>query len=65
MRGLVANAAVAALDLRDQAATEPLQILVSYLQDKQLLLVLDNCEHLLEAAGELVAEVLRAVQVCG
>src|ERR1700693_4047252 len=58
--GLVANAAVAALDLRDQAATEPLQILVSHLQDKQLLLVLDNCEHLVEAAGQLVAEVLRA-----
>src|SRR6202158_4203834 len=58
--GLVANAAVAALDLRGQAATEPLQILVSHLQDKQLLLVLDNCEHLVEAAGQLVAEVLRA-----
>jgi predicted ATPase/DNA-binding CsgD family transcriptional regulator len=58
--GLVANAAVAALDLRDQAAMEPLQILVSYLRDKELLLVLDNCEHLLDAAVELVAEVLRA-----
>src|ERR1700730_5453839 len=58
--GLVANAAVAALDLRDQAATEPLEILVSYLQDKKLLLVLDNCEHLLDAAAALLAEVLRA-----
>src|SRR6202521_2198199 len=58
--GLVANAAVAALDLRDQAAMEPLQILVSYLQEKQLLLVLDNCEHLLEASAALVAEVLRS-----
>src|SRR6202165_2613873 len=57
--GLVANAAVAALDLRDQAAAEPLEILVSYLQDKKLLLVLDNCEHLVEAAAQLVAEVLR------
>src|SRR5260370_24416590 len=57
--GLIANAAVAALDLRDQAAMEPLQILVSYLDDKQLLLVLDNCEHLLDAAAALVAEVLR------
>ncbi len=57
--GLIANAAVAALDLRDQAAMEPLQILVSYLEDKQLLLVLDNCEHLLDAAAALVAEVLR------
>jgi predicted ATPase/DNA-binding CsgD family transcriptional regulator len=58
--GLVANAALAALDLRDQAAMEPLQILVSYLQDKQLLLVLDNCEHLLEASAALVTEVLGA-----
>ncbi len=57
--GLIGNAAVAALDLRDQAAMEPLQILVSYLEDKQLLLVLDNCEHLLDAAAALVAEVLR------
>ena len=57
---LVTNAVVAALDLRDQAATKPLQILVSYLQDKQLLLVLDNCEHLLGAAAQLLAEVLRA-----
>src|SRR6266852_6998261 len=57
---LVANAAVAALDLRDQAAMQPLQILVSYLEGKQLLLVLDNCEHLLDAAAALVAEILRA-----
>jgi predicted ATPase len=52
---LVANAVVAALDLRDQAATKRLQILVSYLQDKQLLRVLDNCEHLLGAAAQLLA----------
>src|ERR1700674_5304246 len=57
---LIANAAVAALDLRDQAAMQPLQILVSYLEDKEVLLVLDNCEHLLDAAAALVAEVLRA-----
>ncbi len=36
----------------------PLQILVSYLQDKELLLVLDNCEHLLEASAALVTDVL-------
>jgi predicted ATPase/DNA-binding CsgD family transcriptional regulator len=56
---LVTNAVVAALDLRDQAATKPLQILVSHLHDKQLLLVVDNCEHLLGAAAELVAGILR------
>jgi predicted ATPase/DNA-binding NarL/FixJ family response regulator len=57
---LAANAVMAALGLRDQAAAEPLALLCSYLKDKELLLVLDNCEHLLEAAAHLVSEVLRA-----
>jgi predicted ATPase/DNA-binding CsgD family transcriptional regulator len=57
---LVGNAVMAALDLRDQAATEPRALLRSYLADKELLLVLDNCEHLLEAAAEIVSEVVRA-----
>ena len=56
---LVSNAVMKALDLRDQAATEPLALLLSYLQDKQLLLVVDNCEHLLGAAAQLVTDVLR------
>src|SRR3989449_146542 len=57
---LVPNAVLAALDLRDQAATKPLQILLSDLQNRQLLLVLDNCEHLLGDVAPLVADVLRA-----
>ena len=57
---LVGNAVVAALDLRDQAATQPVALLLSYLRDKRLLLVVDNCEHLLGAAARLLAEVMRA-----
>ena len=57
---LVGNAVVAALDLRDQTATEPLPLLLAYLRDKELLLVVDNCEHLLGAAARLVTEVIRA-----
>ena len=56
---LVASAVMAALDLRDQAAAEPMAVLCSYLKDKELLLVLDNCEHLLDAAAQLVSEVIR------
>src|ERR1700694_4030240 len=56
---LVTNAVLAALDLRDQTAMKPLQILLSDLQNKQLLLLLDNCEHLLGDVAPLVAEVLR------
>jgi predicted ATPase/DNA-binding CsgD family transcriptional regulator len=57
---LVSNALVAALDLRDQAATEPLALLLAYLRDKQLLLVVDNCEHLLSATAQLVNQVIKA-----
>src|ERR1039457_5439839 len=57
---LVSNALMAALDLRDQAAAEPLALVLSYLQDKELLLVVDNCEHLLGAAAQVVTDMMRA-----
>lgn len=57
---LVGNAVLAALGLRDQSAAEPAAVLLSYLKDKELLLVVDNCEHLLDAAARLVSDVLRA-----
>jgi len=56
---LVSNAAMAALDLRDQAFTEPRVLLLSYLKDKELLLLVDNCEHLLGSAAQVVTEVMR------
>jgi len=57
---LLPNAVMAALDLRDQAMAEPRALLLSYLRDKELLLVVDNCEHLLGAAAQAVADVMRA-----
>jgi len=57
---LVSNAVMTALDLRDQAATEPLTLLLSYLRDRELLLVVDNCEHLLGAAAQIVTDVMKA-----
>ena len=57
---LVSSAVVGALDLRDQASAGPLQILSSYLRDREMLLVLDNCEHVLDASAALVADILRA-----
>src|ERR1700716_1729300 len=47
--GLVTDAVLAALDLRDLAAAKPMEVLISYLRERRLLLLLDNCEHLLEA----------------
>jgi predicted ATPase len=57
---LVSNALMAALDLRDQAASEPLALLISYLRDRELLLVVDNCEHLLGAAAQVVTDIMKA-----
>lgn len=57
---LVGGAVVAALDLRDQTAAGPDALLRSYLRDKELLLVVDNCEHVLDAAARLVGDLIRA-----
>ncbi|WP_435603532.1 BTAD domain-containing putative transcriptional regulator [Streptomyces sp. bgisy130] len=67
----VAGAILQALDVRSQppptmqAAPAPGTVrpavdrLRQYLQEKQLLLVLDNCEHLVEAVAELAEALLR------
>jgi len=57
---LVVHAVLAALDLRDQAVTDLSALLLAYLRDKQLLLLVDNCEHLLGAVTQLVGDVIRA-----
>ncbi|MFF5207550.1 ATP-binding protein [Streptosporangium sp. NPDC000396] len=48
----------AALGLRD-AGSRPMTMLVDYLLDKRVLLVLDNCEHLLQECARLVDGLLR------
>src|SRR6266700_1096561 len=57
---LVSHAVMAALDLRDQAASGPRALLRDYLRDKELLLVADNCEHLIGAVSQLVDGLLKA-----
>jgi predicted ATPase/DNA-binding CsgD family transcriptional regulator len=57
---VVPDAVLAALDLRDQAGAKPVEILVAHLRGRRVLLLLDNCEHLLEATAKLVTEILRA-----
>jgi predicted ATPase/DNA-binding CsgD family transcriptional regulator len=57
---LVSTAVASALDLRDQAAADPVALVLSYLRAKDLLLVLDNCEHLLPAAADLATAIIVA-----
>ena len=46
--------------LRDQAVAEPLAVLRDYLRDQELLLVADNCEHLLAALAGVVTGIMKA-----
>ncbi len=56
---LLPDAVAAALGLRDFHAGDTTAMLAEYLRSKQLLIVLDNCEHLIAACAELAARVLR------
>ncbi|MFJ3303218.1 ATP-binding protein [Streptomyces sp. NPDC086549] len=56
---LVPLAAADALGLHDHSTQPPLDILVEQLRDRRLLLVVDNCEHLLPACAGLAAALLR------
>jgi len=57
--GLVAPQALAALGLTEEARS-PLDALVDHLRERRLLLLLDNCEHLLTASAQLADLLLRA-----
>jgi predicted ATPase/DNA-binding CsgD family transcriptional regulator len=57
---LLAQSVAARFGLRD-ASAEPAARLAEYLEGKRLLLVLDNCEHLVDACATLVGKLLTAV----
>lgn len=57
---LVTIAIADALNLKESAQSAVEEILVSWLQEKSVLLVLDNCEHLIAACGFIVDRLLKA-----
>ncbi|MEV7733824.1 LuxR C-terminal-related transcriptional regulator [Streptomyces sp. NPDC088921] len=56
---LVPLAVADALGLHDHSAGPPADALVAHVRDHKVLLVLDNCEHLLRACARLAAALLR------
>ncbi|MBI1742119.1 tetratricopeptide repeat protein [Candidatus Acetothermia bacterium] len=56
--GLLPPAVAFALGLREQSGQSPLVTLTEYLKPKQLLLVLDNCEHVVDACAPLAQTLL-------
>ncbi|RBO93728.1 putative ATPase [Nocardia puris] len=56
---LVALSVAQALGVRDDTSA-PLAGLIDYLADRHLLIVLDNCEHLIDACAALVSKLIPA-----
>lgn len=57
--GLVAGTLASHLGSKEHAGTPLEETVVEHLRNKRLLLVLDNCEHVLEACAKLAAAILR------
>src|SRR5246500_4775041 len=55
---LVGVTVASALGLPDQPGRSTMDTLLRFVRDRQLLVVLDNCEHLLDASAELVVALL-------
>jgi predicted ATPase len=48
------------LGVKEEAGREVIEALVKYVKDVQLLLILDNCEHLTHACAELAKQLLQS-----
>lgn len=53
---LIVNAVAAVLDVRDSAEQTLMQTLVHYLRGQRALVILDNCEHLVEGAARFAQD---------
>jgi predicted ATPase/DNA-binding SARP family transcriptional activator len=55
-----ADAVMAVLGIRDDSSIDPADLLAEALRTSQMLLILDNCEHLIGQAAKLTARLLQA-----
>jgi non-specific serine/threonine protein kinase len=57
---LVKNSVASVLRVQEGSERSIIEVLSAYMRSRQLLLVLDNCEHLITACAQLTETVLRA-----
>jgi len=48
--------------IKEQPGSTLIQIITHYLRNKNLLLILDNCEHLITACSEIVVQILKSTE---
>ncbi|MEO3795378.1 LuxR C-terminal-related transcriptional regulator [Nonomuraea sp. B10E15] len=57
---LLAQTLLCALHVQNRSSRPPVEVLVDHVRDKQMLVVLDNCEHLLEECAVLATTLVRS-----
>lgn len=57
---LIPQTLLGIFNLREDVQRAPLEVLIDYLRNRSLLLILDNCEHLIEACAKISEALLRA-----
>jgi predicted ATPase/class 3 adenylate cyclase/DNA-binding CsgD family transcriptional regulator len=57
---LVPRATAIAIGLRDEPHRPAIDLLCDYLREKKILIVVDNCEHLIDACAGMAERILRA-----
>jgi class 3 adenylate cyclase len=57
---MVPVAAARALGLPDQPGQQTMDVLLRFIRDRRMLILLDNCEHLLDSSAELIIALLGA-----
>jgi predicted ATPase/DNA-binding XRE family transcriptional regulator len=57
---LVPRVTATAMGLRDEPGRPVIEILAAYLREKKMLIILDNCEHLLDACARMAEKILQA-----
>jgi predicted ATPase/class 3 adenylate cyclase len=57
---LVPQAVASVLGVKEEAGRPVLEALMKYVNDRRLLVILDNCEHLVRACGEFAKQILQS-----
>lgn len=55
---MISQTILKVLDLKEEADKNPEETLINYLQNKEILIILDNCEHLVETCAILAEKLL-------
>ena len=58
---LIPKSLLSTIGLKEQAGIPPIELLKEYLRDKNSLILLDNCEHLVDASAQVADALLNAV----